>query len=481
MLVLIIFLGIILRVITLGHESVDGDELFSRRVALLPIDSMLDTVRNDLVHPPLYYLLLKIGVSTLGASVIGIRLVSLVFGIATVALVAGIGILLPGARHAGLIAAALLALNEYHIFYSQQARSYALYTFLAGLLLCWVAVTAERAPSTRSWVAGYVLMVLLVYTHYVGAIYVFWAVVALLVCSIPRRTKIFTLLVSGLAALTFVPWLITEVPIYHSKHGIDRNLAWQGHPGFQALKQLWAVSIGVMDFNGATTLAFGLGAVLALAALKIRSPQRPLGDMPVLVTLASLATLPVLSIFFLSVWPFNLPLFGIRHLLPSIVFLSLLCCHGLENLALRSGRFYGQVIAVGSLVLLVFALVPSFTRLANGPSRYPYDRIAKDIRLSPGIGRQVYTTWYYGIGEPVNYYCAAKCVEPLPAGYSVLPQAIVLLYRPRAPKEAQRYKDLLKEGFAPDSNPVYYTDGRQSPWGTSLVLLTRRGTRPGGN
>ena len=132
-LIFIVILGAAARFITLSRESVDGDELFSRSIALLPIHSGLDVVRNDLVHPPFYYLLLKAGTTVWGASILGIRLWSLVFGVATLPLIMAVGRTLPGVRHAGVLAAAMLAVNEYHIFYSQQARSYAFYTFLVML------------------------------------------------------------------------------------------------------------------------------------------------------------------------------------------------------------------------------------------------------------------------------------------------------------------------------------------------------------
>jgi predicted membrane-bound mannosyltransferase len=81
LIVLIVLVGASLRVITLGHEAVDGDELFSRRVAVLPIHQMLPAIRADLVHPPFYYFLLKAGLSLWGSSALGIRLWSLLFGL----------------------------------------------------------------------------------------------------------------------------------------------------------------------------------------------------------------------------------------------------------------------------------------------------------------------------------------------------------------------------------------------------------------
>jgi hypothetical protein len=281
-------------------------------------------------------------------------------------------------------------------------------------------------------------------------------------------------LISAVAAVSFVPWLVSVARVYRLKHGVGQNLDWQGHPDLYALKSVWAWSIGVMDFTGATTVALLLVAVLLLTAVKWMPPPH-FFDSPIVVTLVSLATLPPIILFLLSTKPFNLPLFGIRHLLPSVVVMALICCYGLEVLALRSEKFYGPAFAIGSLILLTFAFVPTLTNLTHGPSRYPYDRIAKEVRRQTDTGHHVYTTAYYEVGEPVNFYCETECAQPLPTDSAALPETFVLLYRPQGSREVAQYRELLKQGFTTDSD-AYYTNGRGSPGGTAMASLTR--TRP---
>jgi hypothetical protein len=477
LLLLIILFGAVLRVAPLRHESLEGDEVFSRQVALLPMRSALNVIRDDLVHPPLYYFLLKAGISAWGATPLGIRLWSLLFGIATIPLVAAIGARLPGSRHTGLWAAAILAVNQCHIFYSQQARSYSVYAFLILLLVYWVTAITRKNQRNRLFATGTVLMILLIYLHYVAAIYIFSTALAIVACKLPVRTKILAVLGAGLSAISFLPWLITEVHVCQAKHGVGQNLDWQGHPGFYQLKEFGASAIGIMDFRGAPTLAFLVVAALAFAAPNFSSPQRSLSGSPVVVTLTSIAIVPPLLVFVLSIPPLNLPLWGLRHLLPSIIALGLLCCYGLEALASLSARLNGYRLAAATSVLLLLALATTTLRMLQGPTRYPYQRIAEDIEMRADTKEQVYTTWFYGIGEPVNYYCATKCVQPLPTDDSALPEAMVLLYRPNATQEVQRYKQLLKEGFTTDSYGRYYAEGKQTPWGTSSVYLTRRDTQ----
>src|SRR6266566_774756 len=106
----------------------------------------------------------------------------------------------------------LLSLNQLHIFYSQQARSYALYCLLVTLLLLWSVLVDRYGQKPLFWIAGTALMTTIVYTHYVGALFCAAAIVPLMWMNgnaIPARTMRMRVLVSSLvAAVLFLPWLI---------------------------------------------------------------------------------------------------------------------------------------------------------------------------------------------------------------------------------------------------------------------------------
>lgn len=73
------------------------------------------------VHPPLYYLILKLWTALFGYSEIALRFPSVIFGVLTVFLVYKIG---------GKKAAFFMAINPLAIYYSQEARMYSLETLL---------------------------------------------------------------------------------------------------------------------------------------------------------------------------------------------------------------------------------------------------------------------------------------------------------------------------------------------------------------
>src|SRR5205823_4620876 len=104
--------------------------------------------------PPLWYLLAWLDGRVLGDGEIALRLPSALAGIATVAVAWGIGRELAGAR-AAAACAALVAVNPLFVWYSQEARAYALFVLLSALaILCFLRA---RTQPTRGRMAAFAL------------------------------------------------------------------------------------------------------------------------------------------------------------------------------------------------------------------------------------------------------------------------------------------------------------------------------------
>jgi hypothetical protein len=177
--------------------------------------------------------------------------------------------------------------------------------------------------------------------------------------------------------------------------------------------------------------------------------------------------------FFLSTSPFNLPLFGLRHLLPSTAVLLLLCCYGLERLSQASARWAPLVAVGGTALLLTLGTVPTIKALQAGPTRYPYDMVERQVVASERSGTQSFAASSYMEGEPVNFYCKSTCVQPLPEDQLALPPRLLLLYRSRVTEEEKRYRQLIQSGYA-DVGHVLYTNGQGGSWGTTAASLEWR-------
>jgi mannosyltransferase len=129
----IVAAGVALRFASLGQQSFHHDEVITvMRVIPGSFADMLHRVRTSESNPPLYYALAWGWAKAFGSGEFGIRSLSALFGAATVPVGYLIGRQLID-RRVGLILAALIAVNPMLIWYSQEARSYALLVFFGTL------------------------------------------------------------------------------------------------------------------------------------------------------------------------------------------------------------------------------------------------------------------------------------------------------------------------------------------------------------
>jgi 4-amino-4-deoxy-L-arabinose transferase-like glycosyltransferase len=108
------------------------------------------------LHPPAHYLLVWAWTQLFGTNLASLRMPSALFGIGSIALTYWIGAITYG-RRVGLLAAAFVAFNGFHIYYSQYARVYAMGMFLALLsTLALLRILADPRNRGR-WEVVYVL------------------------------------------------------------------------------------------------------------------------------------------------------------------------------------------------------------------------------------------------------------------------------------------------------------------------------------
>ena len=148
----LILLALGLRVARLGFQPLWWDEGWSLYFATTDLATMLERTAVD-IHPPLYYLLLQAWSQVLGKSVLSVRLLSVVIGTATVPLIFVVGRRLLG-RPGGLLAALLLAVSPFHIYYSQEVRMYGLVTLLGLAALYFALRWHHPLPEAASGQAG---------------------------------------------------------------------------------------------------------------------------------------------------------------------------------------------------------------------------------------------------------------------------------------------------------------------------------------
>ncbi len=166
---LLILLGAFaLRILRLGDANLWWDEALAVWAVRKGLVGVTLWTAAD-VHPPLYFWSLWGWVQVAGESEFAMRLLSVILGVLTVAVVYRLGLLV-GGRGAAVLASLLIALSRFHIWWSQELRMY----ILAGLLgalslyLClrWLRTHALAPAPTphreRPWLllVGYALAAL---------------------------------------------------------------------------------------------------------------------------------------------------------------------------------------------------------------------------------------------------------------------------------------------------------------------------------
>lgn len=195
--------AVILRLAALGGPLLWYDETFSAWLARLPAAQLVAATAGDM-HPPLYYLVLWCISHALGAPTAwALRFPSLLAGLAALPLAWRLAALLGLDRRARLVTMALMAALPFQLYFSQEARMYAmLQAFVLGL---YVAVL-QRKPA-----AVFLCAVGALYTHNYAPLYL---AAAFFLPALRCRTIRAVLDVRHaapfiLAGLAWLPWLVT--------------------------------------------------------------------------------------------------------------------------------------------------------------------------------------------------------------------------------------------------------------------------------
>ncbi len=160
----LVVIAAVIRIVVLTNQSYWSDEALTAYEAQLPFGAMINTVVHVETTPPLYFVLIWAWAHVFGNGDGALRAVSMLAGVALVPLAYLSGRELVSAR-AGAIAAALVALNPFLIWYSQEARAYMLLAALSGASFLWF-VRARAAPSRRNLAWWAIWSSLALMTHF---------------------------------------------------------------------------------------------------------------------------------------------------------------------------------------------------------------------------------------------------------------------------------------------------------------------------
>jgi mannosyltransferase len=251
----LVALGAVLRFATLGAQSYWFDEAQAAHEFGLSLGSMLSSMVVHETNPPLYFVLGWVWAHLFGTGEVALRSLSALAGTAVVLLAYLCGRELVS-RRAGLVAAALVAVNPFMIWYSQEAREYMLLAALCAASLLFFART-WRDPSTRNITWWTVFSALAVLTHFFAGFLI--APEALWLLYVVRNRAI-AIAAGVLAAVqaTLLPLLFT--------HASNRLLGFIHSTPLHVRIQQVPVAFGLGTLYESPAVRYGLLAAAVLTA-----------------------------------------------------------------------------------------------------------------------------------------------------------------------------------------------------------------------
>jgi mannosyltransferase len=348
-------LAFALRVVGMD-QSLFGDEYFTHSIVTQNgVTGVWDQVFTTSITPPLHYYVAWLALKLGGDSVVLVRLPSLLFGTATVPLMFVLGRRVGGDR-VGLLAATFIALSPFAIFYSTEARTYALLMFLVTVsTLSLLQGVQDRR--LRWWVLYAVASCAALWAHYTSAFVIgisaLWAAWA-------HRGALRPVMVAFVAiGIGYLPWLPGFLEQRQNDEGLAVIAAFTSLTWEQVLEFPVRMLFG-HPFLGLETLPGRVGLILififaasavALIVTRSATPGRvvpflrsPLG----LMLLLALATPVGLLLYDVL----GSTLYGTRNLSSSLPALAVMVAFALSWLA----TIVSLRLAVPALVVVMLVL-----------------------------------------------------------------------------------------------------------------------------
>jgi mannosyltransferase len=248
----------LLRVPHLDAQSLWRDEVDVLRFANQPAAELVHNLAQIKYNGPLYYILMRGWLALAGESEFALRFLAACAGVLAVVLTGWIGQVLIG-RRAAWLAALLVAVSPYMVWYSQEAKMYALVSVLT--LLAMACQLRALATGRAGWWAGFVIAASLsFYIHMLAALLIpVYASIFLLAWPGTRRRWRGWLASMGALTLPYVPLVLWQLPLV-----VDTYTT--GHP-FYSIQDVLALLFNLYTRGVALVGNWIVVAVFLFAAL----------------------------------------------------------------------------------------------------------------------------------------------------------------------------------------------------------------------
>jgi hypothetical protein len=365
------------------------DEATSVTQAQMSYGGMLHDLRTTDVHPPGYFTILWGWVRAFGDGPLSVRMPSIIFGVLLIPAVYATARELFDRRTAR-IAAVLSVLAPQAVWYSQEARMYALFMLLV-MLAVWAQARAMRTGGLRAWAAYTLVTAALVYTQYFTVLVIAAQQLVFIAVFIHRRHRsgvgrqvllwLGSCALIALAALPLVPFAMQQFAVNQaagrgfgapSNTGVSSAISGTHPSAYSLIANLVWLTLGYHSDAAMTMLGamWPLAMLLVLALLgRGRSPQS--------LMLLVIAVLPVLALF--VVGQEKSFLFDLRYFIGAVPLVVILAARAAASWPL--GRAGASVMCVVLAAALGGGL---YDQQLNGqnPRRYDFEPAMAQVAKS---------------------------------------------------------------------------------------------------
>jgi len=376
---LVIVLFIVTRLWHLTSSCLWFDEIFSVHAAEHPWASLLQFVAADLVHPPLFYILLKIWIGIGGESLVWLRLFPAIACIAAIVPIMLMARELKLSAAETTLALLLLAVNGYLIKYAQEVRMYSLLFFLSACSLWLFVACVRRQRLSHGMVVALTAVNLpMIYSHYYG-----WLVVALELALAVWINRAFAkkLSLSFLVLLlSYVPWIVLLWRAFAVQR-MNQNVGWIPRPGPRALTE-FAMLLAQPFVSGESNVdnrinPFGIALLLLIFVAPVSTliwqsiKRRPQDEQSRSILLPAVLTFAPIVTVLLASWILPRSIWGARHLIIVIVPFAMIAAIAIIRLQPYWARVAIVLIAgcwfSATAVYVLIRPTPHFIWCAWGP------------------------------------------------------------------------------------------------------------------
>ena len=356
---LALLLALALRFYRIDAQSLWYDEGNSARLAERSVRLIIEGAAGD-IHPPLYYLLLKLWRAVFGEGEGALRAFSALCSTLTVPFAYFIGRAFN--QRTGWLSAFLLVGMPFAIYYAQEARMYALLALCAAIST-WAILALPSQPRRLS--AAYLLATAAgLWTHYAYPFVALAQAIAVALFCLARRWEQATirryLALNVIAVGLYLPWLPIALR-QAASWGVERVPYTLGEAAAEIYRTLIVGTTSPIAEAGVPLALFGAALSIGLLA----------GDPPALtqrILMGALLVLPAALLLALGIYREAY----LKFLLVGVLPLCVLAARGCDLLASAAERFlrrpgWSAAVAPGLAALLLASIAPSLHNLYHNP------------------------------------------------------------------------------------------------------------------